>query len=250
MSAKPDKETREEAEKKLIREYFDNKKEGYFVDVGANDPTAIISQSWHLENLLQWKGILVEPNPKFATMCREQRPASTSFACACVDNEAEQEITLYIPIRDGKEMDVHAGIEKNIDDFDYKQHIEVKVPGRTLNSLLNEVGANSVDLLSIDVEGAELEVLKGFDIEKYRPALILLEDKHMYLTKHRYLKRHGYILVKRTGFNFWYVPKDAKKPAQSLVEKLKILKRMYISLWWKKLKFAIKHKTIKPFTRL
>ena len=250
MKKKLDKEAREAAEKKLIREYFDNKKNGFFVEIGANDPTAIISQSWHLENQLNWTGILVEPNPIFAQQSTELRPRSTSFACACVESENQQEITLFVPLLNGKEMDVHAGINKNIDDFDYHQHKEVKVPCRTLNSLLNEVGATSIDLLSIDVEGAELQVLKGFDIEKYQPKLILLEDKHLYLTKHHYLKKYGYSLVKRTGFNFWYIPNGAKRPEQSILEKLKILKRMYISIWWKKLKFSIKHKSIQPLLRL
>ncbi len=250
MKNKPDKNTREAAEKKLIRDYFDNIKSGYFVEVGANDPTAANSQSWHLESQLGWTGILVEPNPELAERCRKLRPGSTSFGCACVDNENIREVTLFIPLRDGKEMDVHAGINKNIDDFNYHQHREVKVPGRTLNSLLEEVGADHVDLLSIDVEGAELQVLKGFDMQKYQPRLILLEDKHLYLTKHHYLKNLGYTLVKRTGFNFWYVPVGAKRPHQGIAEKLKIFKRMYISLWWKKLKFSIKHKTLDPFKRL
>lgn len=249
MNKKPDKASREEAEKKLIREYFDNKKNGYFVEVGANDPTAVISQSWHLESLLQWSGILVEPNPTLAKRCQELRPKSTSFACACVDDEKLEHVTLYVPLREGEEMDVHAGISKNIDDFNYQQHREIIVPCRTLNSLLEEDGATCIDLLSIDVEGAELEVLKGFDIQKYQPRLILLEDKHLYLTKHHYLKKRGYTLVKRTGFNFWYIPMDAKRPHQSFAEKIKMLKRMYISRWWKKLKFSIKHKTLDPFMR-
>lgn len=247
---KTDKNTREQAEKKLVRDYFDNKKNGFFVEVGANDPTAVNSQSWHLESQLQWTGILVEPNPTLAERCRELRPGSSSFACACVDDESLREVTLFVPLRNGKEMDVHAGINKNIDDFDYRQHREIKVPGRTLNSLLEEVGVDKIDLLSIDVEGAELQVLKGFDLQKYRPELVLLEDKHLYLTKHHYLKDRGYQLVKRTGFNFWYVPVGAKRPDQKIGEKIKIFKRMYISLWWKKLKFSIKHKTLDPFKRL
>ncbi len=250
MTKKLDKATREKKEKELIRDYFNHKINGYFVEVGANDPIALNSQSWHLENQLQWKGVLVEPNPIFIQQCRERRPGAISFACACVENEQEQEVTLYIPLLDGKEMDVHAGIDKNIDDFNYRQHKEVKVPSRTLNSILNEVDAIAVDMLSIDVEGAELQVLKGFDIQKYQPRLILLEDKHLYLTKHHYLKRQGYILVKRTGLNFWYVPKGAKRPEQDALEKLKLLKRMYISIWWKKLKFSIKHMTFKPFLHL
>ena len=74
MKNKPDKNTREAAEKKLIRDYFDNKIDGYFVEVGANDPTAANSQSWHLESQLNWTGILVEPNPELAERCRKLRP--------------------------------------------------------------------------------------------------------------------------------------------------------------------------------
>jgi hypothetical protein len=63
-----------------------------------------------------------------------------------------------------------------------------------------------IDLLSIDVEGAEMEVLKGLDFEVYKPKLILLEDKYLYLKKHLYLKKKGYALVRRLNRNCWYIP--------------------------------------------
>ena len=244
------KEARENAEKALVRQYFDNKRNGIFLDIGANDPIAPESQSWHLEDKLDWSGVLVEPNPLFIDKCKKYRPNSISFNCAIVGDETEDQVVLYIPLLDGKEMDVHAGIGKNIDDFNYKKHREISVPGRTLNSILQETGIENVDLLSIDVEGAELDVLLGFDIMKYPPKLILLEDKHLYLTKHKYLKKHGYRLVKRTGFNFWYVPKDAKRPYQSKAEKIKILKRMYLSRWLKKITYSLRHKSLEPFKHL
>ena len=250
MSKKPSKEQRESHEKQLVREYFDNKPDGFFVDVGANNPTTIMSQSHHLEQMLNWSGILVEPNPIFAKLARENRPNSFMFEGACVDTDDHPNLTLYIPLKDGREMDVHAGIDKNIDDFSYSEHKEITVAARTLNSILKEAGATEIDLLSIDVEGAELQVLKGLDINKYKPKLILLEDKHLYLTKHRFLKKRGYRLIKRTGFNFWYAPEGAKKMHQSFGEKFKITKRMYLSIWLKKLNYSIRHKTLKPFTSL
>ena len=240
---------KEAAEKKLVRDYFNNKKQGVFVDVGGNDPVAVTSQSWHLEDQLQWRGVVVEPNPKFLQQCREKRRA-ICFACACVEHEDERQVTLYVPVLNGNEMDSHAAVDKNIDDFNYRQHTQIKVPAYTLESILKQAGITAIDLLSIDVEGAELQVLKGFNIKRYQPGLILLEDKHLYLTKHRYLKRHGYVLVKRTGRNFWYVPKEAQRPKQDTLEKLKLVKRMYISIWWKKLKFSIRNKTLEPILRL
>ena len=250
MATRLSKEQREANEKSLIREYFNQRKNGFFVDVGANDPTAIISQSHHLEQILNWSGVLIEPNPIFKQRCLELRDNSFTFQCACVADEHHQDISLYIPILDGHEMDTHAGIGKNIDDFSYQHHREINVPARTLNSILEEVKANEIDLLSIDVEGAELEVLKGLDIKKYQPKLILLEDKHLYLSKHRYLKSHGYHLIKRTGWNFWYAPIGAKTMPQTFWEKFRIFKRMYLSIWLKKIKYSIRHSTLEPFKTL
>ena len=62
------------------------------------------------------------------------------------------------------------------------------MPVRTLDSILEEAGAHpGFDFLSIDVEGHEIEVLRGFDIARWRPRLILLEDHVADLSKHRYL---------------------------------------------------------------
>jgi hypothetical protein len=52
---------------------------------------------------------------------------------------------------------------------------EFSVPARTLSSLLDEVGAPEVDLLSLDVEGYEPEVLRGLDLDRHAPRYILVE---------------------------------------------------------------------------
>ncbi len=55
--------------------------------------------------------------------------------------------------------------------------------------------------LRCDVKGAELAVLRGFSIERYRPRLIMIEDDVESRAKHNYLKAHGYKLVRRTALN-------------------------------------------------
>lgn len=242
---------REHEEKTLIREYFDNKMQGIFVEVGANDPCDPNSQSWHLETLLNWSGVLVEPNPQLAELCRQKRANADVYECAAVAGEDEGgAIQLHIPINDGVEKINHSSVKKNADDFSYKEHRSIDVDARSLDSILKASGTENIDVLSIDVEGTELEVLKGFSIEQYKPALILLEDKHVYLNKHRYLKSKGYKLVKRTCLNCWYIPSGAVAPEQNLMDKIKLTKRLYLSIWLKKIKFSLKNHTLQPFMEL
>lgn len=241
----------EEKEKTAIRQYFNNKSNGICVEVGSNDPTCIGSQSWHFENKLNWKCILIEPNPNLAGKTRNVRPNAIFHECACVSNENIGEMLLHIPLSNqGQELSGHASLEKNADEHNYKIHASIKVKTDTLTNILNTDGIETIDLLSIDVEGTELEVLKGLDFDKYSPRLILLEDKHLYLNKHLYLKKKGYVLVKRLNGNCWYIHKSSPRPNVRLIEKVKLFKRLFLSIWFNKLKYALRHKTIKPFQAL
>jgi FkbM family methyltransferase len=250
MNRRSDKEALEQEEKGLIRAYFDGRKNGIFVEVGAHEPVGLSSQSWHLEKKLNWSGLLIEPNPELAKKARLTRPGSTVFEVACTSPKKSGHLTLYIPVKDGSPITSHASVGKNIDDHHYREHVEIRVKARTLDDLLDASHINRIDLLSIDVEGAEMDVLLGLSLDKYRPRLILLEDKHVYLTKHFYLKRKGYVLVKRTKQNCWYVPRGERRPSQTMEQKLRLLKRMYVSIWWKKVRVAFRSRRLAPLLKL
>lgn len=239
----------EEQEKYAVREYFGHKGEGFFVEVGANEPTSPESQTWHLEQR-GWTGVLIEPIPELADKARESRKQSIVFQAACVDSDAERTTTLLIPMASGGLVTGHASLRANIDEHNYSEFTRVEVQAATLTEILDQVGAEAVDLLSIDVEGAELDVLRGLDLSRYRPSLILLEDKHLYLSKHRFLRRRGYKLVRRLNRNSWYIPQDAQSPVEPWGKRIRLLKRMYLSIWFKKIKHAIRHRTMDPFRTL
>ena len=104
------------------------------------------------------------------------------------------------------------------------------VPIRTLDSVLEEAQAPTrFDFLSIDVEGHELEVLRGFDIARWQPRLILLEDHVADLWKHRYLHDAGYRIVRRYENNGWYVPRGSDMRVQS-TDWWEIFRKYYLAL--------------------
>jgi len=240
----------EATEKKLIREYFGNMRGGLFVEVGANDPTSPESQSFHLESQLGWSGLLVEPIPYLADLARQERPLATVCECACTSPEKVGFLELLIPRVENELLTGHASLEANIDEHNYQEFEKVKVEAITLSQLCYDKGIHQIDLLSIDVEGAELDVLLGADLQKLRPRLILLEDKHLYLFKHRFLVNRGYVLAQRHNRNSWYIREGEPLPHVAVLQRFKLWKRMYVSIWIKKVAYAIRHRTFKPFLTL
>lgn len=158
---------------------------GLFVEVGANDGIKQ-SNTLYLEHRLGWRGILIEPIPELYDQCSRNRPLARVFHSACSDPETAARG--YIPmtecglmsIVDGtlggsaREMEwIHTG--ESLQDIKSRK---LKVPCRTLSSILDECGATVIDFLSIDVEGHELSLLRGLDLSRHRPRFILVETIH------------------------------------------------------------------------
>lgn len=58
------------------------------------------------------------------------------------------------------------------------------------------------------------------------------------------------MLVKRTKQNNWYIPEGRRRPPQSWIEKLGLFKKLYISIWLKKVKLAARSHSLAPLRRL
>lgn len=88
----------------------------------------------------------------------------------------------------------------------------IQVPTITLNDLLRQNGVEKIDFLSMDIEGAEPQALAGFDIERFRPALVCIEvDSKNHEKVRAYFEDHGYErineYVKYDWTNWYYRPK-------------------------------------------
>ncbi len=203
----------------LILEFFAGKTDGFFVEVGANDPENL-SQTLFLERA-GWHGILVEPQSQCCEKLRVARPQSQVFQVACGAPEQRGKAMLHLNDTGSK---LAAG-KLNDSAADGFEAVQVM----TLDDVLQKSGNPKVDFLSIDVEGLELEVLRGFSLEQHRPRLMLVEDNlPNRLTVHHHIKKRGYQLVKRTGCNNWYVPQGQPFQLSTFFERIKLFRKMYL----------------------
>jgi FkbM family methyltransferase len=187
-------------EDRLKAEFFAKSPAGFFVEVGANEPRHG-SQTWDFEQA-GWTGILVEPQPELAERLRTARRARVVAAACSSPVNAGGKMTLFL-------SGPHSSLKRDLVVTGVVPHGTIEVATRTLDDILLEVHAPTpIDFVSIDVEGHEVDVLSGFDIARWRPRLILIEDHVSSLATHRFLTRAGYRLIRRTGLNGWYVPQS------------------------------------------
>lgn len=196
-------------DKKLI-EYIDYSN-GYFVELGANDGL-LQSNTKHLELFKNWRGILIEPIPELAKKCVKNRKATTVNS-ACVSFEYSEKYIemaysglMSTVLNDQNDLADPMSHAQNGAKFLAKGEVvnTLKVPAKSLEAILIESGApRKMDLLSLDVEGFELEVLKGLDHTHFRFKWMLIESRDLealedFLSKlnyslHAQLSHHDYL---------------------------------------------------------
>lgn len=117
---------------------------------------------------------------------------------------------------------------------------------RTLDAILIEAQAvPPVDFVSIDVEGHELDVLDGFDLARWSPRLILIEDLLLHLRLHRCLTRRGYRWLRRTGINNWYVP-ARELPHLGFDGRWQFFNKFYLGTSFRCIRMAWRRRTTVP----
>lgn len=133
-------------------------RDGMFLEAGANDGVRY-SNTYLLERFYGWRGVLVEALPNLADQARRNRPNATVVHAALTDPDAPSIVRL-------SDRDLNSQV-----------HSEgtLEAPARTISSVLDEVGIERLDLLSLDVEGHEEKALLGLDLERHAPRFLLIE---------------------------------------------------------------------------
>jgi FkbM family methyltransferase len=190
----------------FLAEIFAGKESGVCLEVGALDGMKD-STTLHFENE-GWSCILVEANPELAAQAKSNRRGQV-FGCAAGRSSGTVEFVIargaeylstMLPTDDHIARMMKAGATLD----------RVSVTVLRVDDILLQSGISQLDFATIDVEGAELEVLQGFDLQKWKPRVLVLEDisgGHDRRVR-RYLKAQGYRCFLHADFNDWYALKS------------------------------------------
>lgn len=194
----------------FLWELFRGKLDGFFIEVGAFDGYTF-SVTYALE-ALGWSGLLIEPLPERFEAARTRRPGSrvvhgalgsghgkAPASFTAVDGEATAMLS-FLSTTPENFADIRASGAATR---------QVPVPVTTMNALLED-HRGPIDVAVIDVEGGEVELLKGFDLNKFRPRVLMVEEGIPSRTSSamQYLAAFPYTPVAYAWVNRVYVRND------------------------------------------
>ncbi len=153
----------------LLARAFRDVERGFYVDVGANDPTQGSVTRYFYD--AGWRGINVEPGSIF-TRLAEERPGDVNLNLAVSDVEGE--LTFH-EFPDVPGLSTVASSSPGARDPRIRGAVARTVQSRTLCSILDEHAPGTIDFLSIDVEGHEQQVIASNDWNRHRPRVLVIE---------------------------------------------------------------------------
>lgn len=198
-----------------IREYFpEYDYKGVFFEVGAWEPIAI-NNSYHFEKN-GWDCYLFEANTNLIPHLKEHRKNVFNYAISNRDKDSVNFNVVVYPrgVIDGHPNWTASFSAINISE-EYKHMFgwapasvtQISVPQKSLNSVIaNEIPElKKIDVMTIDVEGGELDCLYGLDLSKHEPSLMVIENVTDDSKINDYLSRFGYVLDKQISYNQYFI---------------------------------------------
>ena len=188
-----------------------------FFEFGATNGIDL-SNSYMLETLLNWKGVLSEPSPQWHSDLKKNRP-NANIITDCIWSESDKELDFFVS---------DDGVLSSLNDF--KESDKISMPGNTRARLKNgkiisvktislnqaiekEFKFKSPSYISVDTEGSEYEILKVFDFKKFRPVVFTIEHNftELEIKIDELMKANDYLRVfkKITTFDAWYISREA-----------------------------------------
>ncbi len=182
-------------DKKLLK--YLNFKDGFYIECGANDGVNQ-SNTWYFEKVLNWTGILIEPNKTSFKNLKNNRSSKNIFKNVALVSEdfKNKNEEIYL-----SENNLESKLTNAVNP------LSQKVATETLNNILKELNINKINFFSLDVEGYEEEVLKGLNLNIFDIDYILIEtnnfDKINFM-----LKNCNYIFQEKLSFHDYLFKKN------------------------------------------
>ena len=190
-------------------EILDRQTKGFYIEVGAFDGKNF-SVSYAFD-AMGWDGLLIEAIPERAAQCKANRP-DARVVHAAMGATAGGTVKFHVTADAWGGMlsftDPHSDHGRQAATSGTKI-TAVDVPRTSMNEQLKD-HTGPVDFAVIDVEGGEIELLKGFDLKRFKPRVLMLEDNEIKdnTPLMTYMRDQDYQLVGFIGFNRIYIHKS------------------------------------------
>tara|TARA_B100000787_G_scaffold33393_1_gene22947 strand:+ start:4280 stop:4987 length:708 start_codon:yes stop_codon:yes gene_type:complete len=161
-----------------INDIFRNNNNGIYLDVGCQHP--VNNNNTFLLHQKGWEGINIDLDQDNIDLFNCSRPKDLNICAAISSTVKNTDLYFY-----HKKSPINTIVNK-VSNFQKAKISEIKkIKTNTLNNLLklSRFHNKRFDLMSVDVEGHELEVFLGFDFVKYRPNIIVVEFLDLSLSK-------------------------------------------------------------------
>ena len=159
-----------EGEDLIIKDYFKNIKNGFYVDAGCYHPLHL--NNTYLLYKKNWSGINIDVSQFSIDLFNFLRPDDLNINSAVSNTDSE--VTIYFQ----KKISQLTTIYKEISKERMQGKIQEKnIKSQKLNTILNKSKFinRKIDFLNIDLEGADYEALQSLDFNIYRPKVICVE---------------------------------------------------------------------------
>ena len=204
----------QEGEDMIINRFFEHKKRGIYVDVGAHHPFRFSNTCYFYRK--GWSGINIDPLPGTADLFKKYRKRDINIQKGV---SIKEEQLLYYAF---KEPAYNSFNEEKANEY-IKAGLGLPLLSKTkidtvpLKKILDENlrAGTTIDFLTIDTEGLELQVLQSNNWEKYQPTIIIIEDQTIEIKKHLsselnlFLEKQNYSLVSKSYYSYIYKKNDA-----------------------------------------
>lgn len=186
----------QEEEDLVIEKLLNYKKRGFYVDIGAYDPTQFSNtKRFYLKG---WRGINIEPDPDNFKKFLKERKRDINLNIGISSKPGKLIFYKFFPDTlstfSEKEMKINLGKK-------YKLRKKIKIPVKKLSFVLEKYCRQKIDFMSIDTEGFDQHVLESNNWKKFRPKIICIESKKV----GSFLSKIGYKKIYDNGINNLYM---------------------------------------------
>jgi len=159
-------------DKYIIENYYHGRKNLFYVEMGGYNGVNM-SNTLYLHKALNWKGLLIEANPALYSEMVANRPNDIGVNAATCSSF--QEVHFNDAPGVGGIIEFMAGTHKDIHNAALAPANITVIPCIPFSSVLSKLGITHIDLWSLDVEGAELQVLETVDWKAVSVDVIVVE---------------------------------------------------------------------------